>query len=322
MTTQIPYCPGQTHVAATNCPPATVCPQPTTLCAPPAQQNAGTVYSAYTQCPTVPPVCAQTHWQCPTIPPACHVVGPTGVQHCTQYPAACGNTAWPGCQIGYTGWLGCTVVGPTGWQGCQPATSMPGCPSTSTCPPANAAAAAPAGGTMATVCTQFPPCAGPTGVQHCTQAPDVCGHTAWHGCPGTAATVCTQYPPCQGPAAFAAAPAQVGPTGTLGCTVPPQCVGPTGTQGCTAMPGCPSTSTCPPAQAAAPIGHTAWLGCTVVGPTGWQGCVPPTHLLGCTCLPMTVGPVIPTHNMPICPPINTCLPWTVGPVVTVAGAGC
>ncbi len=83
-------------------------------------------------------------------------------------------------------------------------------------------------------------------------------------------TVISTYAGC--PAPNAGGP--VGPTGTLGCTVPPHCVGPTGTQGCTVPPHCI-------------IGHTGTLGCTMppycgVGPTGTLGCTMPPHCIGHT----------------------------------------
>lgn len=56
----------------------------------------------------------------------------------------------------------------------------------------------------------------------------------------------------------------LGPTGTQGCTIPPNCVGPTGWHGCTTPVQC------------AVLGPTGTQGCTVppncVGPTGWHGC--------------------------------------------------
>jgi hypothetical protein len=211
-------------------------------------------------------------------------VGPTGVQHCTAAPQFCGNTAW------------------------QP------------CPPI-----------------------GPTGVQHCTAAPQFCGNTAWQGCAPpqaqqaqqafypttnpTASTHCFICPPftieaqqaapqqaqamnptnathcfvCPPPTLEAQQQQQVGQTGVHFCTAAPQFCGHTAWHGCqpplSAPPHCPTV--------AAAVCHTAATVCTQT--------IAPTHLLGCTCLPMTVGPVIPTHNMPICG--HTCLPMTVGPVI-------
>ena len=125
------------------------------------------------------------------------------------------------------------------------------------------------------------------------------------------------------------------PTDLYGCprtsTCPP-----------TYMPGCPSTSTCPPEAAQAfggaqqgvqqavsaqcrmsygpcpsqpLLGCTGWLGCgqgaggqqqtmaTVCTQIGCQSLgIACTALSGCGCYPLTVGPVVPTHNMPICPP--------------------
>lgn len=301
MFSQVPHCP-------------TVAP----MCAVTHWQCPPPMLSAYTHCPTVPPMCAVTHWQCPpqtmtttvqptavcpptnmlgcpathtcpptnafgcpntatcpptnalgcpntatcpptnafgcpstsTCPPGnegmAQQVGPTGVQGCTQSPAQCGNTAWPGCRIGVTGWQGCAPaqggpVHPTVWTQLCP-TSMMGCPNTATCGQENVAAMV-----------------GPTGVQGCTQSPAQCGNTAWQGCPigQTGVQGCTQ------------SPAQCGNTHWQGCMV-----GPTGVQGCVS----------PPAQA----GNAAMTAATVCT----QYSCPPTHLLGCTCLPMTVGPVM------------------------------
>lgn len=319
MVSQVPHCPtvaplcAVTHWQCTTAIPA---------CHP---------VSAATQCPTVPPLCAVTHWQCPplsavphcpTVAPMCppltatttvqptfacspthmlgcpathtcpptHMagcpntatcpphqtvavgqapVGPTGVQGCTQSPAQCGNTAWHGCNIGHTGWQGCntghTHVMATS---CPPATVCP--QATTLCPPAQ-------GGTVhATLWTQL--C--PTSFLGCP-ATHTCPPTTMPGCPNTAT--------CGQANHLGAAPAQVGPTGVQGCTQSPaQCgntawhgcpvYGPTGVQGCTQSP--------------VQCGNTAWHGCPpLLGPTAWQGCAP-THAPGCTCLPMTVGPVM------------------------------
>lgn len=83
--TQFPPCPP--HTNAMGCPRTSTCP------------------------PTYAPGCPSTS-TCP--PQTGTVVGPTGVQGCTQSPAQCGNTTW---------------------HGCPPQTHAFGCPSTSTCPP-------------------------------------------------------------------------------------------------------------------------------------------------------------------------------------------
>ncbi|MFZ6746212.1 hypothetical protein ACO0LC_23535 [Undibacterium sp. JH2W] len=202
-------------------------------------------------------------------------VGPTGVQHCTATPQFCGNTAWHGCPMpGPTGVQHCTAApqfcGNTAWHGC--------------------------------------PLPGPTGVQHCTAAPQFCGNTAWHGCAPqqaqfpvhptthpTANTHCFICPPFTIDAQQAAPQAQaMNPTAATHCFVCPphtleaQQVGPTGVQHCTAAPQL--------------CGHTAWPGChqplsapphcPTVAPVCPPQTIAPTHLLGCTCLPMTVGPVM------------------------------
>jgi hypothetical protein len=96
--------------------------------------------------------------------------------------------------------------------------------------------------TAATICTQW--CSsrlcGNTTATVCTQR---CPPTHRWGCPSVG-------PGC-GPGPELPAQRQIiGPTGTFGCSVPPNCLGPTGTQGCgvTHLFGCPSTSTCPPNQ--------------------------------------------------------------------------
>ncbi|MFZ6874719.1 hypothetical protein ACO0LF_21885 [Undibacterium sp. Di27W] len=187
-------------------------------------------------------------------------VGPTGVQHCTAAPAFCGNTAWHGC-----------------------------------------------------------PPIGQTGVQHCTAAPQFCGNTAWHGCAPqqaqfpvhptthpTANTHCFICPPFTIEAQQAAPqqPQAMNPTAATHCFVCPphtlgaQQVGPTGVQHCTATPqlcghtawpGCHQPLSAPPhCPTVAPVCHPGHTAATVCQPQA----VAPTHLLGCTCLPMTVGPVM------------------------------
>lgn len=168
-------------------------------------------------------------------------------------------------------------------------------------------------------CTAITPCAttpapqvvGPTGTQGCTMPPHCVPNTV--GC--TAITPCVTIPPQTAPphcvpntvGCTAITPcattiggnaqAQVGPTGTQGCTMPPHCV--PNTIGCTGITPCKTINTPNCGHAQAQIdGPTGWLGCTVppncFGPTGTHGCtVPtgtppatvcpqPTHLIGCT----------------------------------------
>lgn len=209
-------------------------------------------------------------------------VGPTGVQHCTAAPQFCGNTAWQPCPpIGPTGVQHCTAApqfcGNTAWQGCAP-------------PQAQQAQQA------------FYPTTNPTASTHCficppftVEAQQAAPQQAQAMNP-TAATHCFVCPP-----PTLEAQQQVGPTGVHFCTAAPQFCGHTAWHGCqpplSAPPHCPTV--------AAAVCHTAATVCTQT--------VAPTHLLGCTCLPMTVGPVIPTQNMQICG--HTCLPMTVGPVI-------
>ena len=220
-------------------------------------------------------------------------VGPTGVQHCTAAPQFCGNTAWQGCPpvIGPTGVQHCTAApqfcGNTAWQGCQP-------------PQAQQA--------------QFPfhPTTNPTANTHCficppftIEAQQAAPQQAQAMNP-TAATHCFVCPP-HTLEAQQQPQQQVGPTGVHFCTAAPQFCGHTAWHGCqpplSAPPHCP-TVVAAVCHTAVPVCHTAATVCTqTVAPTHLLGCtqtVAPTHLLGCTCLPMTVGPVIPTHNMPIC----------------------
>lgn len=101
--------------------------------------------------------------------------------------------------------------------------------------------------------------------------------TFFHGCGIPPVTLtCPQ-------GGHAQAQAQLGPTGTQGCTAtaPPNClIGPTGTQGCTQPGHC--------------VGPTGTYGCTIVGPTGTQGCtqpqtvLPPTWFGNCGIPPVTV----------------------------------
>lgn len=134
------------------------------------------------------------------------------------------TTGWCYCNTGTCHHQGAQAqVGPTGWQTCA-------------CPPPGGAQAQ--GTTMATVCTQFPPTCPPP-ITHVPPCPPP---------GGTEATVCTQFPPqcpthpmgctgwhtcgCPQPGAEA----QVGPTGWLTCTQPPNCVGPTGWLTCACPP--------------------------------------------------------------------------------------
>jgi hypothetical protein len=256
---------------------------------------------------------------CPTLWPHCPgpgagnpgPIGPTGIQHCTAAPAFCGNTAWPGCHIGYTGWLTCVppagtphpgTIGPTGWHTCSPATI---------CPPV--ATATQPGITNPTLQTRCficpPPQAGPTGVHYCTSAPHVCGNTAWQGC--------TQHG------------CPIGPTGWHTCSPATVCHQVTGPNPCitviTIQPPCPPATldVCitPP-----PTPHQPCL-----GPTGWQTCVAPagaaqfgahtaatvctqfgchTHVQATNCPPATVCPQPTT----LCPPAAGAAQAQTGPI--------
>ncbi len=278
-----------THVHATNCPPATVCPQPTTLCPPPAgaaQAQTGPIGPTGIQhCTIAPAYCGNTAWHgCPQIthancPAATYPeptalctttigaqaqpgpIGPTGIQHCTIAPAYCGNTAWHGCPQQTLATV-CTQLG------CPPHTHVyaTSCPPATVCPQPTTLCPPPAGAQ-----------AGPTGIQHCTIAPAYCGNTAWHGCPQqTLATVCTQLG-CTGidypqPTSFVVCPATVG--------TPQVQAGPTGIQHCTiAPPYC---------------GNTQWAGCNPqAGPT-------PSAVSQCPgCGPISRPPFCPTVA-PLC----------------------
>ncbi|MBI3728858.1 MAG: hypothetical protein HY254_11070 [Burkholderiales bacterium] len=214
-------------------------------------------------------------------------VGPTGVQHCTAAPQFCGNTAWQPCPpvIGPTGVQHCTAgpqfCGNTAWQGCQPQQAQQ---------------------------AQFPihPTTNPTANTHCficppftIEAQQAAPQQAQAMNP-TAATHCFVCPP-HTLEAQQQPQQQVGPTGVHFCTAAPQFCGHTAWHGCqpplSAPPHCPTV--------AAAVCHTAATVCTQT--------IAPTHMLGCTCLPMTVGPVHPTNHMQICG--NTCLPMTIGPVI-------
>src|SRR5579859_2725040 len=251
---------------------------------------------------------------CPTIWPHCPgpaagnpgPVGPTGIQHCTIAPAFCGNTAWHGCQIGYTGWLTCVppagmpqpgTIGPTGWHTCSPATICP--------PVATATQPGITNPTLQTHCFICPPpqpgFVGPTGVQHCTSSPQTCGNTAW-GCP-------------------------IGPTGWHTCspatvcqqvTGPNVCITPPPTQFCVTQVVCIT----PP-----PTPHQPCL-----GPTGWHTCVPPAGAaqLG-TQTAATVCTQFGCHIQatPLCPPAvgaAQAQPGPIGPTgiqhCTIAPAYC
>lgn len=341
------------HTGTWGCTQLPYCHLPLTVSGPCLPYTAGACQPVTQQCPAGNNLAAAGN------------IGQTGVQYCTQHASTCGNTAWSGCPVDDTAWPGCSN------------TCVQGCGTTQ-----NAVCA-----TAATVCTQNEAVAaklGPTGVQYCTQHASTCGNTSWPGCPvddtawpgctpantaygcanlaaanvgnthnpvcSTRAFICPPleaqrgiYPPsvyCAAPhpaqaaqAAAAPNPAVVGPTGWQGCGQQNEAmVGPTGVQNCT--------------QAAAVCGNTAWQACP---PPQAAVTIAPTHLLGCTCLPMTVGPVIPTNNMPVCqhtvvaaichhtqPAIchitqnplchvtqpalcNTCLPLTVGPVSLACG---
>jgi hypothetical protein len=152
-----PPCPGQqqagggahTHVFHTNCPPMTVCPQPTTLCPPPPQQQqyAGganftpaTVCTQYgchthvhaTSCPPMT-VCPQPTTFCPPQPQqAWGGANQTFATVCTQFNCP------PPCQAG--------TIHPTIW-------TQIGCATPNCVGPQQAWGGA--NQTPATVCTQF-----------------------------------------------------------------------------------------------------------------------------------------------------------------------
>jgi hypothetical protein len=266
-------------------------------------------------CPTRNPVlCPVDSWICPPQTFGCpdplggfqgQPLG--GFQAFAAAPQAAQQAVSAQCQMSYgpcpTHMPGCpstSTCPPTDMFGCPrtstcPPTYMPGCPSTSTCPPEAAQAFGGAQqGVQQAVSAQCHMSYGP-----CPSQP-LLGCTGWLGCgqgaggqQQTLATVCTQLG-CQ--------------TDAFGCprtsTCPP-----------TYMPGCPSTSTCPPggeqafaqampgeqAQQAGPgLQLTIATVCTQIGCQSLG--IACTYIGGCGCYPMTVGPVVPTHNMPICPP--------------------
>ena len=312
-----------------TCPQSKICPTPTFNCPDPFGGGGGFGAEA---------AGGGASAQCQMSYGPCGPIGHTGWQGCGQQPI--GQTGWQGCgqpPIGQTGWQGCGVtdamgcpdtstcpphtIGQTGWQGC---TMAPGCPSTSTCPPhgAGGGVGAEAAGTGAITIR-------PTTIQPwCrTRIPVVC---TWHSiCRPTVRPPCTIMPPmcpprptnpqfgCPDPrptqpficTGFVCGAGGAGGGGGFGAEAAGP-IGHTGWQGCgvTDAMGCPDTSTCPPHNIGQtgwqgcgqePIGQTGWQGCgqQPIGQTGWYGC---TQQPGCGCLPWTVGPVIPTHDMPIC----------------------
>ncbi|HEV7590491.1 MAG TPA: hypothetical protein VGO40_20440 [Longimicrobium sp.] len=116
------------------------------------------------------------------------------------------------------------------------------------------------------------------------------GRTGWRGCAQATHLIgCTGYLGC--------GHGTIHPTiwTQIGCGTHAGCIPTVGL-------GCPNTISCPPQGG----GPEALAAAAPVGPTGWQGCVQPTHLLGCpntsTCTPQTY--------MPGCPNTSTCTPQT------------
>jgi hypothetical protein len=269
--TIVPVC-GATHLlgcpSTSTCPPTQLLGCPSTSTCPPTQLLG---------CPSTS-TCPPTHYSCPA---------PTHLFICPPI------THQPVCQsVTATCPIPSRVVCPTTYTqvGCHPPIDP-----TTTVVQTTVVGTTVAGTTLHQQAVAYDPPSITCMTMYCNQAPAQQTTMAAQGQHGaaTAATVCTQYPPC---------PPQ---TQAFGCprtsTCPP-----------TYAPGCPSTSTCPPAQVGV-VGPTGVLGCTQspaqCGHTTWQGCppqtsalgcpststCPPTHLLGCTCLPWTVGPVMPTQ---------------------------
>ena len=242
---------------------------------------------------------------------------PTSIDRCGVLPVSMGCPQGGGgggaqaaaANVGPTGWLGCTqpghCVGPTGWLGC---TQGLGCPGTSTCPPQQGtgdAAGGPIGVTGWQGCTHMLGCPStstcpPTHLLGCGPRTSDCPPTYMPGCPSSS----TCPPQGGGANALAAAPGGGQSTAATLCTQIGCAHITLLTQiGCgpgpvirTFMPGCPSSSTCPPQEAAGAQSTAATL-CTQIGcghatihPTIWtQIHCPPTQMLGCpstsTCPP-------------------------------------
>jgi len=123
-----------THVYASSCPPATVCPQPTTLCPQPQQQYGGGGGTAATVCTQYG---CHTHVYATNCPPATVCAQPTTLCPQPQAQAQPGPTPtatfYPGCygQGGYAQGPGPVVSAAT-----QCPTVPPMCPVTHwQCPP-------------------------------------------------------------------------------------------------------------------------------------------------------------------------------------------
>jgi hypothetical protein len=297
-------CPPHTHVHATSCPPATVCPQPTTLCPPPAgaaQAQTGPIGPTGIQhCTIAPAYCGNTAWHgCPQqtlatvctqlgCPPHTHVyatscppatvcpqpttlcppapqpgtIGPTGVQHCTIAPAYCGNTAWHGCPPQQqTLATVCTQLG------CPPHTHVyaTSCPPATVCPQSTTLCPPPVGAAQAQ-----PGPIGPTGIQHCTIAPAYCGNTQWQGCTQQGCPIgptgwhtCSPATICPPAEAGIQAGAQVGPTGIQHCTIAPPYCGNTQWAGCNPQAG-PTPSAVSQCPGCGPISRPPF--CPTVAP--------------------------------------------------------
>jgi len=247
---------------------------------------------------TIPAVCiataiagcnsAQAQTIYPTMPGMCGVLPPSiGCNAGAQAQTIL--TAPPHCGGIYTNAVGCSTI--TGAAQTAILTAGPHCGGVYT----NAVGCSTITGAAQTAILTAPPhcggiytnAVGCSPANYFTQVPGVCG----------------VYPPSIGCPPKAGA--QVGPTGTQGCTatataqpthVSP-CVGPTGTQGCTV----------PPNAGAQNVGPTGWLTCGVVGRTGTQGCT------------STVSTIVqPTHVSPCVGPTGTehCLSTIVGPTGT------
>lgn len=121
----------QTHVYATNCPPATVCAQPTTLCPPPQQAGGAQQQVQFTPATVCTQLGCQTHVYATNCPPATVCAQPT-----TLCPPP--QQAWGGQQQvqQFTPATVCTQLGCHQPQQAGPtptATFFPGCP-TQQCP--------------------------------------------------------------------------------------------------------------------------------------------------------------------------------------------
>jgi hypothetical protein len=177
-------------------------------------------------------------------------------------------------------------------------------PPTPGCPPEGFQGFAAAQPAVSAQCQMsFGPC--PTHLLGCPST-STCPPTDPFGCPRTSTCPPTFMPGCPSTSTCP-------PTDQFGCprtsTCPP-----------TFMPGCPSTSTCPPEQGFGQVGQFGQAGqgvqltiATVCTQIGCQSLgIACTYLGNCGCLPMTVGPAVPTHPgfgfpppTPACPPTRT-----------------